>query len=1061
MPMNKKSLSPIGHEPTQKKSWGKKILIVFFIFLLIIGGLYAYVTLVFLPKNLKNIIASKAEEFLHRKVTIGSIEATILHGITIKDLTIQEPDSNPAAFIHIHEINCQILLAPIFKSGFIIIPSLKIVQPEIHVARKTENTFNFSDLLSPASPSSSAAPTSPSSSPAYKLAIHKLLIENGTISFTDQSKPALFSETLDHVNLNASLSLSQKLQFDLNVTLSSSHSPIQLKGDYELSSKKAHIDVSTQNIDLAFYAAQFLDEKMNVLRKGTLREGTFKINYAENNIEASGKVDLAQADIRLSETQHFSGDITLSHFSGTYKNGDIEGTVDLDANVHTLEFTPLRLAQTNFSAQLSSFSFSKDTLSAAGNITSSHVDLKIDPSIEYKGILKLTEINLVKNGDDINFSGNITSEETDLTLSPTQHLKGNLSLTKIQASLKGGSLQYSGDIELDNADGAMAINEKQTVQFTGKCTALKTELSKNNNIIKAQSSLTLSGANVDLGNGMTFKDSSHMQFSIEGDLSTPPQFITKGLINFEDASLTGLPTVKTVDHLKGSIAFETNTMNLDQISLETLGTLLKIKGIIHDFTQPQADLEIEASQINLENLTPLITEYIKGIKLDLSGQAQVKAKFKGAIAKPLEADVTIHSTFSDVTVISDKLPDQLTQLSGTASYSKDEIQFHEVTGNFLKNNFALNGKVSHFKSPTADISLIAQDFNADIQVESEGQHVQISKLNGQYFKSSFDIKGSAELRENSEPELNLNGKFNLDLSDLKNFPPLADPLKTVNPVGNVTAEGTFKGRLKDLHSWASEINLSSPRITLAGHPVENMIAKYKQEANTGKGSFILGSSIYGGKLSADATIGIEDPQFPIQLQTKLEKLDLSQLRQMKELQGTDISGFVSLNAQIEGPAKDVNQCTGEGSLVVVEGYLGRLKFMDGILGALLIVPQFQNIFITDASVNFIIRDGRISSDDILLASSAVQLTGRGWVDFKSNMNVEISPNLSQIALAQSDSAKKFPTELLSNAISVKCEGTLNQPKCGLSNTPGKILQETTDILKDGIKSVGDILEGLF
>lgn len=1028
---------------------------------MIIGGLYAYVTLVFLPKNLKDIIASKAEKFLHRKVTIGSIDAKIIQGITIKDLTILEPNTNPAQFIHIAEVNCQILLAPIFKNSLIIIPSIKIVQPEIHAARKTAGTFNFSDLLSPTSPPSSGTSDPASSSPAYKFAIHQLLIENGKINFTDQSKPAVFSEALDQINLNASLSLSQKLQFDLNLTLSSSHSPIQVKGEYELTSKKAKIDASTQNIDLALYAAQFLDEKINVLRKGTLRAGTFKINYAENNIEASGKIDLAQADVRLSETRRFSGDVNLSRFSGTYKNGDIEGAVDLNAEIDALEFAPLHLSKTNVSAQLSSFSFSKDTLKAAGNITTDHVHLKVDPSIEYKGILKLTEMNLTQNGDEINVSGNMTSSETDLTLSPTQHLKGNLSLVTSRASLKGESLQYSGNIELDKADITMAISDKQTVKFTGKYTALETKLSKDKDKIKAQSNMALETATVDLGNGMIFKDSPDMQVSIEGDLSNVSRLMYKGFINFQDASLTGLPTVSTVDHLKGRVAFETNTLNMDPISLETLGTTLKIKGRLSDFAKPQADLDIETSQITLEKLNPLIKEYVKDMKLELSGQARVSAKFKGDLATPLEADVAVHSTFSDVKVVSDKLPDTLSKLSGSASCSKDEIQFQEVTGNFLKNDFSLNGKVSHFKSPAADVQLVAQDFNADIKVESTGPHIQISKLNGKYFKSSFDIKGSAELRENSEPELDLNGKFNLDLSDLKNFPQLAEQLKTVNPVGSLIAEGTFKGQPQNIYSWASIVNISSPRVTLANHPVQNIVARYTQEANTGKGGFILASSIYGGKLSADATIGVEDPQLPIKLQTKLEKLDLSQLRQLKELQGTDISGFVSMNAQVEGPAKDAHQLTGEGSLVVVEGYLGKLKFMDGILGALLVVPQFQNIFITDASVNFIIRDGRISSEDLLLASSNVQLTGRGWVDFKNNMSVEISPNLSQIALAQSDSAKNFPTQLLSNAISVKCAGTLNQPKCGLTNTPVKILEETTDILKDGIKSVGDILEGIF
>jgi len=73
------------------------------------------------------------------------------------------------------------------------------------------------------------------------------------------------------------------------------------------------------------------------------------------------------------------------------------------------------------------------------------------------------------------------------------------------------------------------------------------------------------------------------------------------------------------------------------------------------------------------------------------------------------------------------------------------------------------------------------------------------------------------------------------------------------------------------------------------------------------------------------------------------------------------------------------------------------------------------------------------------------LDGKGWIDFDKNLNFDIKPKFSELAILQSDSIKKKPTSILTQTdgyINIKLTGTLDNPHFSIEKFPLKIIEET-------------------
>ncbi len=1044
----------------KKMSLKKKFLIAFLIFLFILISGYLYVSLVFVPHKLKGILASEAEKFLHRKVTLDSIDVNLVKGITVKNLTIADLKDAAQPFVHMDELSFTVLFAPIFKSNIILIPSLTIVSPEITLTRESPTAWNFSDLI-PAPSSTESPAASAKNSPSYQFALQKLTVTNGKIHFIDQSRPTPFKESLEDLRIDGSVSLSQKAQFDVSAMLMNHKSMLKLKGDFEIPTQKGQVAIDTENIYLNEYLPIFLDDKLNVLKSGLLNQVSLKINHTPTKTDISGSVELTQAKIILEPEQSVEGNFNLPQFSAAYEKGRISFQGKTQIHGLNVNVSPITIKQADIDLDIDEFTSNATAtqLTYKGNLISPNLNLKSGPDMRLSGDVKLTSINLIQKDDDISLSGDFIFNKANIVISPAQSLEGNIHLANTAIALAGDKLKFNGDLSVTNTQ-LKVVQGQQTIQFSGDVDAAGLNVVKSGDILDAKSSLKVKQAVVDLGNSMIFKDTFSTTFSVKGNLAKTDEFLYDASLQLNDASISGLPTIQSIEHLKGTIDVGTNKAALHSLSFHTQNIPVTVEGTIANFLSPMGDLSINIPTINLENITPLLKQFVKDMPVSLTGSADLQANIKGSLTDVLSSEITANSSFSNIGVTGAQLPFPITNMSGALVATKDKATLKDVKLTLLEKEYVVNADIDNFKAPSLSAAIKGPDIDLTTQTQMIDETILVKTLEGKYFDSTFNVSGKIQTPKNQDPNVDFAGTANLTLADLKSLPQLADLMKQYNPEGNLAIDGSFKGSPQKMNTWDTLINVTSPQVKVMGYPIDSINVRYAQ-ANNSTGNLDASALIYKGNFTTSASIDTTNSNLPIQMTAKLERLDLSGLRDILKDKAGNISGFVSSDITVSGPIKDVNALQGEGSIVVVEGYLGQLNFFNGLMGALLVVPQFKNMMITDASVNFVIQDGKISSDNILLSSPSIQLKGKGWIDFKNNLDIEVSPELSQLELAKSDSAKKFPTELITAAISVKCTGTANQPQCGLTNTPGKILEGTGDILKEGIKSVGGILEEIF
>lgn len=96
-------------------------------------------------ERLKAMLIEPAQKELGRQVTIGSLEVSLLRGITIKDIAVKEGDSNQD-FISVDTFRLSYELLPLLQKK-LVIKEVLIDKPEIRIVRNNEGQFNFADIV--------------------------------------------------------------------------------------------------------------------------------------------------------------------------------------------------------------------------------------------------------------------------------------------------------------------------------------------------------------------------------------------------------------------------------------------------------------------------------------------------------------------------------------------------------------------------------------------------------------------------------------------------------------------------------------------------------------------------------------------------------------------------------------------------------------------------------------------------------------------------------------------------------------------------------------------------
>ena len=1069
----------------------KRIIISVLTFLVLAGiGLFVYINKVFLPVKLKEIIETRSEEFLDRKVSFGKIDYHFFQGLIIENLTIYQKEDPSSPFVHFDQARLNVLITPILSEKKIIIPSLIIMRPYVHVIHQDPTTWNFSDLLSKRRPTAAKS--------RFNVFLGGITIEGGQLELTDKATEAgtAVNEKFENINLKANLSVKSGIKFQAGIQ-GPANAALAASGEFDLVHRGLDAQINIQKFDPFKYVKMFTTTPKFIHRTGTIDAADLKIKINDTNIEARGNISLANADVTIQTTR----------------------TIQLQGS--TITATDLKLSRKNNVTQITADLIMKDgnvTLdndkSFAGNVTAPDLEVLLDEKrTDLKGRVDIQNARFVLGPDRV-ITGDLSSKrltfkrkETVFTVqgdllapnanvhwNPSQDLKGNFSSSQIAVKSTDGAIEANGSFDVQDADFVIGktaikgnlkageitltfnpdkdlniktafllensqINLYGDKKISGTIQAEDTSISLANEKLTAAGLFQIKDGYLSLPQEREFRGNPTIEFNVARALNSEAPSLYSGSMTVENGTLKGLPKVGTVEQVNGTISFANDKIKSESLQLRALDTDISLAGSLQDFQTPQVNVEAAMSNVNMDKIRPYFTELLAKYKVSPAGRADLKIHYQGVIDDPKQAQISFSANLKQATLTGEKLPAPITHISGKVNYSKENIAWQNLTGTYQEKNYTLNGQ---WNQPFIETTVDGPQVNLAAKVQLKDELYKILSLKGTYFASDFDLKGNINLSEGA-PDLSLSGRIEAELKNLGTMTPkLKKTIEDLKLQGKVSLEGSFQG---DPHQWEKGnliLNGNCPLLLLSGHKFENVDIKINQDMMMATHIDIT-SDLYQGQFLLSTQIQTQREGMPMVLSAKINDSDLAELKNHIKLKDIELGGKLLFEMDLDGPLVHPEKIKGRGSFNIKDARIGKYNLTKGIW-RILLGESYENLIFTMARGNFYVKKKYIVSEDLFLSNDTLNLNVTGWISFDQKINLVVTPDKDS-SLISKDIITKTPAAIMDQAVKyvgIKITGSLKDPHYKKFVRAERILKDSGGTIFDGmqgiLEGIGDILQ---
>jgi hypothetical protein len=1055
----------------------KRIIITLFVIILLFTATTVYINQILIPVQLRGILINRAKEFLGRDVSVESIRFNITKGIVAQGIRISQKENPAETFLKADKISLSIILTAFIPKKQILIPSIHLSGVEANLQRLNVADWNFSDLLS--------QPQNESPNKNWDILIRKVSIDQSQINIKDFSGLSSIEESIKNITAEAVISLKPGVQFQGSFNIPQKNTSFSIKGVYLLKDKKSYSEIKLNSLPLDEYITFLPPAISAVYKKGTIETLDAAIDYSAEDVQIQGSATAKNAEITINN-KHINGEFRFTNiFLDKTPNG-LSAKGEIVSSKLKITFNENQTASADAIFNIDSFHVSPEKLDLQAKASITNGIYQNGSEQSARGNLSLTQLTLTKNGTNYTANATISSDQLNLKIASDKMISTAISAQNISITNHQNALNITGGLNLT------AVSGQWTPQysFEGNVTSEKNNISISPETIQIQSQPQLKNAVLHFGEKRSFTGDLNLSslqaisekgnwkingrgqlfadeliFDTQKFIGTPevelsltinPQekqnLTYQSRIVLNNAVVEGVAQVGQISALTGELKLSNDHLQTDQLTLIAQNTPFTIKGFVDDFQSPRVDINLSSNNINLARIISLIPQLKEKIKYQIDGTSTINARYIGLISDPHQADIRATAHLINASLAGENLPESISEIQGDLNYAADTLSWNQLSGLFKGKTYLLTGNLVDFSKPVIQTNLSANNISLSTQINLLNNAFQIISLKGQYLKTSFDVKGDVRLQESAEPKLDLRIDSELNLEDIILIAPtLKEKIIPLNPKGTVGITALFRGTPKDWRNWQLVLQAKSSKVTLNNYPFENLDIKIEQR-DQHISKLDIASSIYDGLLTAKSTADLTDPNILFNSNLLLQNLNLSLLDKDQKI-NKDLKGNFALTVNLNGPALEQKLWKGDGAVTIADGYLGQWGLLKGVLGVLLILDEFKTVYVTDANATFIINNRRITTDTAQFNSKVATLLGKGWVDFDKNINFEVSPSLSQIALEQANSVKTGATAFISQAVNVQCTGTLTEPNCSLEKSPLKILEKTTDILKEGVQGI--------
>ena len=324
--------------------------------LLVAIVVYGLAGFVGVPMLLYHVVATQGSAALHRQASLGHAYFNPFRlRLELDKLHVAGRSGNDQ-FVYLGHLHLKVSWVSLFRLAPIV-SEVKLTDPDIHIVRNADKTFNFSDLLG--APGQPPPPPAPPSKP-LRFAVSNIQLAGGRIQFDDNllnSKHVIDKIRLDVpfiANLPADVDIFVQPLLEMVVD---GNSPLKITGKAKpfANPPESEIDLNLHRLDLPGYAAYLPPSVPIKLPKGALTVGlqVHFVNGPEKPlIRTSGAAAIDELDVRdaanapLLSVNHFAVDLAdveplnqVVHLDKIYVDG-LAATLVRNAD-GTTNLTPL------------------------------------------------------------------------------------------------------------------------------------------------------------------------------------------------------------------------------------------------------------------------------------------------------------------------------------------------------------------------------------------------------------------------------------------------------------------------------------------------------------------------------------------------------------------------------------------------------------------------------------------------------------------------------------------------------------------------------------------------
>jgi len=944
--------------------------IIFFL-----ASLTFYLNRMVFPVQFKKFAIAQAEGFLKRKVEIEALHFNWVRGLIVDKIKIYQKGSSQV-FVQARQVSFGIVFIPGFKQHRITIPFINIKDPSVHLIRAQDGQWNFSDLLTAPAPQEKPSP--------FSVTVAGVRISDGKLRVDDLSGPKGWTQLIDNVDLRAGLSYNG-ISFDFSAAIPQQQGMVMASGAFQPIGNSVQAQVRAKNIRPAEYLALIPPIQGFELKNALVEDLDMQVNYARDSMGAKGDVTVKDIDAR--------------------------------ANGHTVKG--------NLRTHISRFELAGDSMDAEADLALQNAAVGLASGEAIKGAVTIEKLKARRDKDGIKAAGTLTAKGLDV---------------------RRGEMSASGDLTIPLNIVVKTANGKQAIDLNGKASIdnlrafLSPDISLMGNIslpslvlgfvddtVTVKTEGNLSNGQISLGEGRAVTASPSFTASAVYPVKDPAKLRYGGSFAVHKAQARGFPFSPFTDiELDGE--FQTNQMDIKSFALVAMDAPVKGTAAIMDFKNPVVNVEATCEKMDLAKLNGMLQQY----GVETSGEASFNVQFEGMASDPLGGKIKARMDLRGVNVASSKLNQSVSNISGTVEGTPDVLSWNNFTGTYLGKSYTLNGGLTDFKNPKITTSLDGDDVKLKADLKKSGDVLTIKELKGRYLKVSFDANGTVGLPEGGEPNLDINARASLDLSDTSAFlpPEYRKVLDALKASGAVNVSATVKGRGLDWKKWTSTAKLESSSASVMGYTLTGISAAITQ--HDGKVSHMTADAMaYDGKVHAVGSGDLTDAAMPFELALNVDGLNLHKFKMdVPQLRSEELNGKFYLTAVGSGKLADVKNLQAKGSLAIREGFLTEFKLFKGLLGVLNEVLKIGQVMITDVEGNFTVANQKVTTDNLRLKSPTIVLVTDGWVGFDQNCDLNVTVDMSSgiVPPVAQDVLRSLKIRVYDNILNPKYDKKISVPQ---------------------------------